>query len=178
MTNQLDMENPGWSAPWIDKPWAVTSSVIPVFGETVEDIDTLEGQILADPDSYPDGYVVFVEDLHFPDEDGGEPYTTSGWVVIWDGVPMPVYFPSGTTVGGWLDNYPVPDGISTWSEDDGGWVTTVDGEPVPTNQVPAEGGGCVLPVGSNTATLPMSSQDADISIDNTPFAVDVGSITA
>ena len=121
-------------AAFYDPP---TPAAPPVFGETTTTVPTLEQQILDDPDSYPDGHVVFVNEIDYPDENGDTVTTTGGWIVVYDSVPVPTFFPSGSSYGGWLKNYPAaPDGVTTWVEDendgDGGLVTTVDGEPIPT----------------------------------------------
>lgn len=158
MTIMLDMDDVRWIRPHMRDPWAIL--VEPLFGQEVEDLPELLDLIDEDPEDFPDGEPVYVEDL---DGEG-----TPGWVVVYGGVPVPTLFDDVPSYGSWIDLYgPVPDGVTVFVADDGGggggFVTTIDDEPVPT------GPGSRDTTCSGTSAMPIqlaaAASDLDITTD-------------
>jgi hypothetical protein len=102
-----------------------------LYGETIEDIPLLLTAISEEPEEYPDGEPVYVNDI---DGEG-----TSGWVVIYNDIPVPVTQPDIPSVQTWITTYNIPDGIPIYVEDDGsgsgGIIIVHDGYPVPAGQI-------------------------------------------
>ena len=116
-----------------------------VFGVVVPDIQTLIDQIAESPSSpeFQDGSAYYVTTITYvTDDEGSDPVTTGGWVIITGGVPTPVIMPTLEHYGYWIDVYSPPSGTYSFIDDGAGgtdgFAVNVDGEPVPTT---AAGGG-------------------------------------
>jgi hypothetical protein len=133
----------------------------PLFGEEVDDIETLEQQILDNPDDYDDGTPVYVDDL-----DGGG---TGGWVVVYDGNPVPTTLATPGDVVNWIDSYGIPDGIAVWVDDpgdgsDGGLFVPIDGVPVPADSL-TNVSACTGGTNTNGTYIPGSRDDDNFGVE-------------